>query len=99
MFSPAQELQNRGFRLVEKSLSVGGARILARVNLIEKTVCIDMETVARHAAEQGISVEQMRQQALAHELGHVLHPDLRGRAAEQAAQECVARWQRGRTLA
>lgn len=90
--TPEQDLVRLGFRILEKPLSVGAARILARVDLRARTVCLDMGTVIVYAQEQGIGVEQMRQQALAHELGHVLNPHLRGHAAEQAAQACADQW-------
>lgn len=83
---PAEVLRRRGFTISERSLSVGWARVLSRVDLREKRVYLDGEAIASYAAENGLSAEAVRRRALAHELGHVLLEHLSGAEAEAAAE-------------
>ena len=83
--APEAELLRRGFAVEERPLSVGWARVLARVDLREKRVYLDRKAIESYAAEKGLSEEAVRRRALAHELGHVLLAHLSGAEAEEAA--------------
>ena len=91
---PEDVLRELGFAVQERSLSAGWARVLARVDLNARTVCIDREAAASYAAEQGMAGAEAERMALAHELGHILLPQPSREAAEAAARTFAEYWRR-----
>lgn len=95
---PGTELAQRGYALEFAALSVPGAKVRARVDLVAHKVWVDGEMVVALARSLSLSwgktcSEEVALQAiLAHELFHVLQPEAQGRTAEAAAHLFVWRW-------